>query len=164
MNKILIRSADKNDLPAITELFRSTIQTVNAKDYTKEQIEVWSSGADNAERWSQSIKNQHFIVAEIEGTLVGFGSVTPEGYLDFMYVHKNFQRVGIARSLLNEIERKAVEQKNTEIYSDVSKTAKGFFEKLGYICREVVTDKAINGVTFENYVMVKKINLKRIKN
>jgi putative acetyltransferase len=160
-NKILIRSADENDLPAITELFRTTIQSINSKDYTPEQIEVWSAGADNTEKWAESIKNQYFIVAEIEGVIAGFGSITPGRYLDFMYVHKDYQRLGVARALLNEIERKASEQKNAEIYSHVSKTAKGFFEKMGYIYTEVVTDKAVNGVIFENSVMVKKINLKQ---
>lgn len=157
MNKILIRRAVENDIPAITELFRSTIQSINSKDYTKEQIEVWSAGAENTKRWRESIEKQYFIVAEIEGIMTGFGSITTDGYLDFMYVHKDYQRVGIASALLAEIERKAAGQKNAEIYSDVSKTAKGFFEKMGYHCREVVKDKAVNGVIFENNVMVKKL-------
>lgn len=157
MNDIFIRRADQNDLQAIKELFRRTIQTVNSKDYTPEQIEVWSAGADNVERWSQSIENQYFIVAETGGVIAGFASITPAGYLDFMYVHNDYQRKGIATALLTEIERKAVTQNNSEIYSDVSKTAKGFFEKMGYRCREVVKDKAVNGVVFENNVMVKKL-------
>ena len=156
-NRILIRRAVENDLPAITDLFRKTIQTINSKDYTKEQVKVWSAGADNTKRWSESIEKQYFILAEIVSVVVGFGSITTDGYLDFMYVHKDYQRVGIARALLSEIEKKAVEQKNAEIFSHVSKTAKGFFEKMGYVCREVVTDKAVNGVMFENNVMVKKI-------
>ena len=157
MNNILIRRAGENDLRAITELFRDTIQFINSKDYTPEQVEVWSAGANNTGRWSQSIENQYFIVAELNGVLAGFGSITREGYLDFMYVHKDYQRMGIASSLLTEIESKAAKQKNSEIYSDVSKTAKGFFEKMGYHCRKVVKDKAVNGVIFENNVMVKKL-------
>ena len=149
--------AGENDLPAITELFRSTIQSINSKDYTKEQIEVWSAGAGNTKRWQESIEKQYFIVAEIDGIITGFCSITPEGYLDFMYVHKDYQHAGIASALLTEIEIKADLQKNTEIYSDVSKTAKGFFEKMGYHCREVVKEKAVNGVIFENNVMVKKL-------
>lgn len=157
MNNVLIRRAGINDLPAITELFRGTIQFINSKDYTPEQVAVWSSGADNTARWSQSIDNQYFIVAETNGVIAGFASITTEGYLDFMYVHKDYQRKGIATVLLTEIERKAAEQKNSQIYSDVSKTTKGFFEKMGYNCREVVNDKAVNGVMFENNVMVKTL-------
>ena len=156
-NKIFIRRADGNDLSAIRELFRRTIQVINSNDYTKEQVEVWSAGADNTKRWGESIENQYFIVAEIDGVVTGFSSITTEGYLDFMYVHKNYQRVGVASALLDEIERKAIEQMNAEIFSHVSKTAKGFFEKMGFVCREVVKDKALNGVIFENSVMVKKI-------
>jgi GNAT superfamily N-acetyltransferase len=47
--------------------------------------------------------------------------------------NKDYQRHGIAANLLSKIERKARLQGNKTIYSDVSLTAKGFFEKHGYI-------------------------------
>lgn len=55
---------------------------------------------------------------------VGFGSLAKDGYLDFMFVDKDTQKQGVASALLAEIERKASEQNNVQIYSDVSLTAK----------------------------------------
>ena len=49
-----------------------------------------------------------------------------------MFVHKDLQGQGIAKALLTEIENKASIQQNDLIYSDVSITAKGFFEKHGF--------------------------------
>jgi putative acetyltransferase len=73
-----------------------------------------------------------------------------------LYVHKDRQRIGVGAALLNEIERKALEQGNHEIYSHVSRTAKGLFEKHGYIHKEDLRD-IYKGVLFINALMLKKL-------
>ena len=155
-NDITLRRAGEDDIPAITRLYNDTVRNVNARDYTPQQIDVWASSAQNTSRWQAAVKEQYFILAEISGKLAGFSSITPDGYLDFMYVSKDFQRCGVASALLNEIERKAREQNNSLIYAHVSATARGFFEKNGYTVREVVEDH-FRGVVFMNNVMEKRI-------
>ncbi len=76
---------------------------------------------------------QYFVVAEIKHKIVGFSSLAKDGYLDFMFVDKETQGQGVASALLSVIERKATEQNNDLIYSDVSLTAKVFFESKGFI-------------------------------
>jgi len=158
MNKIeiKIRTAAFADIPNIVEMYRQTVFTVNAKDYTPAQIRVWADGAVNFPRWEAAIKDQYFVMAEIRGKLAGFSSIARDGYLDFMYVSKDYQRCGVATSLLNEIERKAGEQNNPEIYSHVSKTAKGFFLKMGYVHKEDISD-LYKGELFVNALMIKKL-------
>lgn len=180
-SNILIRLANLNDITSITTFYKETVRNINAKDYTPEQIEVWANGALNTSRWQKAIAEQYFIVAEIQNNtpfpqgsipnpdkavqqkaqegdfqIAGFSSIAKDGYLDFMYVHKDHQRAGVASALLNEIEKKAKEQNNSEIYSHVSKTAKGFFEKMGYEYKEDLRD-IYKGVLFINALMVKKI-------
>ena len=133
MNHITIRQAHQNDVYEITDLFFETIQNINIRDYSKEEVDDWSSWSENIDRWLEVIEIQFFIVAIINRKIVGFASLTTEGYLDFMFVDKNTQRQGIASQLLSEIENKANTQNNKSIYSDVSITAKGFFEKKGFI-------------------------------
>ena len=65
--------------------------------------------------------------------IVGFSSITPTGYLDYMFVHKDFQGRGIATMLLEEIERYALAAGIKRITSEVSLTARPFFEKQGYV-------------------------------
>ena len=158
MNKIeiKIRTAVFDDIPNIVEMYRQTVFTVNAKDYSPTQIRVWADGAVNFPRWEAAIKDQYFVLAEIEGKLAGFSSIAKDGYLDFMYVSKDYQGCGVATLLLNEIERKAEEQNNPEIYSHVSKTAKGFFLKMGYVHKEDISD-LYKGELFINALMVKKL-------
>ena len=72
-----------------------------------------------------------------------------------MFVHKDFQGEGIATMLLEEIERYAITAGITRITSEVSLTARPFFEKRGY---KLVKEQQIErqGILLTNYVMIKK--------
>ena len=152
---MLIRKAGEKDIPAITQLFKETIEAVNSKDYNGEQIKVWSAGHIYTDRWINRLTSQYFIVAVIDEVIVGFGSITPDGYLDMMYVHKNYQGIGIAYALVDELLANASKNNLSIVTSDVSITAKPFFEKKGFT---VVTPqrKMMGGVEFLNYKMEKK--------
>ncbi len=153
-HNITLRTAVEDDIPAIGALYTETVRNVNSIDYPAEQIDVWSLSGHDSERWKKHVAEQYFVLALIDDVIAGFGSIDPNGYLDFMYVHKDYQRMGVAKALLGEIERKAVEQKNPQIYSHVSKTARGFFEKFGYKHVRDLNDP-YKGVIFINNLMVK---------
>ena len=129
---MIITEAKQTDIKEITTLFYETIQEINSKDYPKDEIDDWSSWRENVDRWAEEIEKFYFIIAKIDSKIVGIASLASDGYLDLLFVHKDFQRNGVAKSLLSEIEKKASEQQNDLIYSDVSITAKGFFEKYGF--------------------------------
>lgn len=133
MINVEIRTANNSDVDAITKLFYETIQNVNNKDYSKVEIDDWSSWCVDVDKWKESISQQFFIVALLYNIIVGFSSLDIDGYLDFMFVHKDYQNMGIATQLLKTIEHKAIMQGNKQIYSNVSITARHFFESKGYI-------------------------------
>lgn len=151
-----IRKATIIDISEISQLFYQTITTVNTKDYNAQQIETWASGADNKTFWEEQIEKQYFIIAENPNCLVGFASLTNDGYLDFMYVHKNHQNQGIASALLESILVEANKLKLTKIWTDASITARPFFLNKGFIIERIYT-KFSKGVKFENAIMVLKI-------
>ena len=132
MKNITITEASSADIKEITQLFYDTIQVINSRDYPKDEIDDWSSWYKDTDKWAERINEQYFIVAKLDNKVVGFSSLATDGYLDFMFVHKDLQGQGIAKALLTEIENKASIQQNDLIYSDVSITAKGFFEKNGF--------------------------------
>ena len=132
MKNITIIEASSADVKEITQLFHDTIQVINSRDYPKDEIDDWSSWYKDTDKWAERINEQYFIVAKLDNKVVGFSSLATDGYLDFMFVHKDLQGQGIAKELLTEIENKAFIQQNDLIYSDVSITAKGFFEKNGF--------------------------------
>ncbi len=133
MEDITLRQAIESDVENITQLFFDTIQNINIRDYSQEEVDDWSSWKVDIDKWKEKMQEQYFVVAEINNKIIGFSSLAKDGYLDFMFVHKDNQGQGVARALLSEIERKAMEQNNNMIYSDVSITAKGFFESKGFI-------------------------------
>jgi len=45
-DKMIIRKYQPSDCKELTELFYNTVHIVNAKDYTKEQLDVWAQ-----DRW-----------------------------------------------------------------------------------------------------------------
>lgn len=154
---IKVYRATKQDIGEITQLFRDAIQNVNSKDYPADEIEDWSSWWTDHGKWQERIEEQYFIKAMIEGKIVGFCSLATDGYLDLMFTHKDYQRHGIAGNLIRKIERKAKEQGNDLIYSDVSITAKGFFEKHGYVVEKQQFKKSKNKELI-NFRMTKEIN------
>lgn len=150
-----IRKATVDDLEVIMELFQDTIQHVNAKDYTPEQIEVWQSAKDR-NIWLKKLKEQSFFVCIIENQVVGFSSIDTEGYLDFMYTHKDHQRKGVAKALLDTIEKQAKSLNLDRIWTSSSITAQPFFAKYGYKHYED-EHKMLSGVHFKNALMEKTL-------
>lgn len=106
-------------------------------------MEDWASCGDNLSNIEEMIKTHYFIVAvNQQSQIVGFSSITPQGYLHSMFVHKDFQDRGIATMLLEEIERYAISNGIMRITSEVSLTARPFFEKRGYIVEKEQKRKA----------------------
>ncbi len=151
-----IRPATPFDIPTITQLFYDTITTINTEDYTPNQIAIWSSASSNVAMWQERMQNEQFFVAEIDNIIVGFSSLGKNGYLDFMYVHKDYQHQGIASALLNKIIEITKTQNVTALTTEASITAKPFFEKRGFEAVKQQT-KTVKETEFVNYIMRKKI-------
>jgi len=153
---LTILQASPKDLEDILLLFKETIENVNAKDYSFEQIRAWSSGAYKKERWQAKIEEQFFLIAVIENKIVGFGSMTRDGYLDFLYVSKDHQRLGIAKMIYDQLEGFAKTNHLYQITSDISITAKPFFEKQGFVVVEE-QQVLIDGTQLKNLKMEKTL-------
>ena len=146
-----LRRYQQSDCEELTKLFYNTVHTVNAKDYTKEQLDVWATGQVDLAKWNQSLQEHYSIVAVENGVIVGFGDIDKTGYLDRLYVHADYQGRGIATAICNQLER-AVQG---DITTHASITAKPFFEKRGY---KVVKEQQVErqGILLANFVMEKE--------
>lgn len=151
-----LRKATISDLKEMQKLYIETIQHVCKNDYNSAQINVWISGAKNTERWIDVINTQFVLLATIEDKIVGFGTLKDGNYIDFFYIHKEFQRQGIANKILTELELEAKNQHSKVITSDISITAKPFFEKKGFIVKTEQRNIRL-GVELINYKMEKSL-------
>ena len=156
-SRLPIRRLTAQDIPEMRELFRATVLAVNSKDYTKEEVEDWASCGDSVEHWKELLaKNDYIGALDGQGNIIGFSSMSAEGYLHSMFVHKDWQGKGVATLLLSEVEKMARGYGVHKICVEVSITARPFFEKRGY--RVVKEQKArANRLWLTNYVMEKTL-------
>ena len=120
---MIIRNYQSSDCKALADLFYHTVHVINAKDYTQKQLEAWASDDIDLEKWNQSFQEHDSIIAIEHGIIIGFGDIDKTGYLDRLYVHKDYQRKGVATAICNQLESK----KFKKIITHASITAKPFF-------------------------------------
>lgn len=152
-----VRPVRENDIPELRELFRSTVLSVNIRDYTREEAEDWASCGDSIGHWRELLSENTFIAAiDVCGKIIGFSSMNANGHLHSMFVHKDWQNKRVATVLLSEVENLAAKYGVAEIISEVSITARPFFEKRGY---EVVKTqkRRANRLELTNFVMRKRM-------
>ncbi len=146
-----IRRYRQADCRALTELFYNTVHTVNARDYTQEQLDAWATGRVDLDEWNRSLLEHYSLVAVENGVIVGFGDIDRTGYLDRLFVHAGYQGQGIATAICSGLEQSV----DGNITTHASITAKPFFESRGYkVLKEQKVER--QGVLLTNFVMVKE--------
>lgn len=146
---MFIREYQSSDCEEIIKLFYNTVHTVNAKDYTKEQLDAWATGRVDLNKWDQSLREHYSLVAVENEMIVGFGDIDESGYIDRLFVHKDYQGKGIGTMICNRLEQAV----SGRVITHASITAKTFFEKRGY---RVVKEQQVErkGVFLTNFEMV----------
>lgn len=152
-----IRKATVEDLPFISTIFRDTVQHINSRDYNEDQIRLWASKADELSDWEDRIENSYFVLVIYKNkTIVGFANLINGNYLEHLYVHKDFQRRGVATYLIRIIESNVISEGYEVIKSDITKTALLFFENQYYDVQKKGM-KSYKGLAFENYIVTKNL-------
>lgn len=151
-----IRQGKSTDLAELQQLFVDTVTTVCKTDYNDQQIKVWTSSIENKERWLDILTKQFLLVAQDPEKIIGFCSLDKDNYIDLLYVHKDNQGQGIARKLYSDIEKEAIKKGQTQLTSNVSITARPFFEKVGF---KVIAKQTVirQGIELTNFKMTKKL-------
>lgn len=150
---MLLRPYQQNDEASVRTLFYETIHTINAADYSPAQLDAWT---DTIATWPTRLLKDYALVAEINGVIVGFGTMTATGELDLLYVHKDHQHQGIATQLVFALEAYASSLPVNAIQVFASITARSFFQKLGYV---VVRENSVSRAdqVLNNFLMTKRI-------
>ena len=119
-----IRPYRSSDCPALAELFYQTVHAVNARDYSPEQLDAWADGRVELAAWDASFRAHDTRVAVEGGVIVGFADLGPDGYLDRLYVHRDWQGRGVASALCDTLPAARI--------THASITARPFFERRGW--------------------------------
>ncbi|MEH2226627.1 GNAT family N-acetyltransferase [Nostoc sp.] len=148
-----IRIYEIADTKEIMKLFYDTIHEVNIHDYTQEQVAAWAPASMDIEVWIKSLGSKFTYVAE-EDKIIGFGELEANGHIDRFYCHKDFQRKGVGKKILEQIELKANSLGVEKLFTEASITAKPFFESQRFI---VIKKQEVErrGQKLINFVMEK---------
>lgn len=148
---MIIREYRPLDCEILAELFYNTVHTINVKDYTKEQLDVWATGTIDLEKWNQSFMEHYTLVAVDDEVIIGFGDIDKTGYLGRLYVHSDYQGKRVATAICEQLEQAA----QGSIVTHASITARPFFENRGY---KVVKEQQVErqGIFLTNFVMEKE--------
>jgi putative acetyltransferase len=151
---INIRPYTPTDAAPLTALYRASVHGIASRDYTPQQIRAWAPDFIDEAAFGRKCASKATWVAEIEGRVAGFSDLEPDGHVDMLFVHPDFQRRGVARALLEHIEKEARHIGQSRLYAEASITARPVFEAMGF---RVITPQTVvvRGQSMTNFKMEK---------
>jgi putative acetyltransferase len=158
--KLALRPFLPADAPLLREIFRDSIEELTSDDYTEAQQEVWASVADNVADFGKKLSARLTLVATMEGSPVGFASLEGKDKIDMLYVHPAATGQGVGAVLVDALEKLASSRGEVKIVVDASDSARGFFEKRGYVAQQrntvLVGDEWLANTTLHKQLAAKR--------
>ncbi|WP_415836083.1 GNAT family N-acetyltransferase [Rheinheimera salexigens] len=144
----------ETDAAALWRIFFNTIRNINCRDYSQAQIEAWAPESYDFTAWQQRMQGLSPFVAEMDGVIVGYTDLQPDGLIDHFFCHHQYQGQGVARALMEHVFKQGQTRGVRRYYSEVSITAKPFYQHMGFtVAKEQLID--IRGQQLKNFVMEK---------
>lgn len=152
-----LRPYRSKDLDAVIEVFQTAVQRVASKFYTPAQIAAWAPDKVDREGWAERRASRPTWVVEVGGKVVGFSDLEPDGYIDMLFTHADFQGRGVARLLLTKVEAEARLGKMPRLYTEASHAAKPVFAHYGF---QVLAEQTVapDGQPMTNFLMEKRLS------
>jgi len=158
--KLALRPYLADDAPLLREIFRDSIEALTDEDYTPAQQEAWASSADDEAAFGKKLACQLTLVGTHEGSAVGFASLASGDKIDMLYVHPAAAGQGVAAMLIDALEKLAGSRGAAKLIVDASDSARGFFEKRGYVAQQRNTllagDEWLANTTLHKQLTVKR--------
>lgn len=130
----MIRDYIESDAKVLWELFFHTVRTINRRDYSQLQVEAWATDSFDSDYWIERMNGLAPFVAEIDGEIVGYTDLQSDGLIDHFFCHHEHQGKGVGRALMNHVLEVGQLRDIRRFYSEVSITARPFYEHLGFHC------------------------------
>jgi putative acetyltransferase len=151
-----LRDYRPEDAADLVALFRASVHELARADYTPQRLDAWAPAQLDAERFGARWVRALTWVAELDGAAAGFASLEYDGHVDMLYVHPTKARRGVARALLEHLERTARALPLERLYTEASITARPLFEAQGFRLLAPQT-VVVNGQGMRNYRMDKAL-------
>jgi len=154
---ISVRTFRASDAEATARIYFDAVRLGTHDHYTELQRQAWAPRIPERNAWCDRLNSLTTLVADFEGTAVGFMTMTPGGHIDLAFVAPEFIGKGVAKQLYDCILDEAKVQDVTRLSTEASLLARPFFERLGW---SVVKQQTVRrqGVSLVNFVMVKDLS------
>lgn len=140
----------------IWKIFFHTIRNINIRDYSKAQVRAWAPDDPDLDRWRNRIRELNPFVAENGQQICGYADIQADGYIDHFYCHHQWQRRGVGSLLMRTLLQEVDPMQLSELYANVSITARPFFESRGFVV-EAQQTVTVGDQPFTNYRMKKPL-------
>jgi putative acetyltransferase len=150
---VKLRMYRESDAEGLAALFTSSVHGLGATQYSAEQRRAWAPVPPDLDEWRQRFGGLHTIVAEDDGTYLGFLSYEANGHIDLLYTSPHAARRGIASALLREaVARLSAAGEMPGLFAEASLIAAPFFLRHGF---EIMAERhvVLRGVNFQRFVM-----------
>ena len=147
------------DTPVLAEIFRESVTDLTADDYSESQRQAWLAALDDLEAFAKRLGSQLTLIATLQGSPVGFASLASGGTIDLLYVHPVAAGQGVGNMLTDALEKLAGARGAQKLIVDASDTARGFFEKRGYVAQQR-NSISVGGEWLANTTMHKQLAAK----
>lgn len=124
------------DTALLAEIFRESVAELTTDDYSEAQREAWAAVADDADNFRDDLGKELTLVATLEGSPVGFATLEGKQKIGMLYVHPAAAGQGAGAMLVDALEKLAGSRGTAKLTVDASDSARGFFEKRGYVAQQ----------------------------
>jgi putative acetyltransferase len=148
-----LRAYIEPDTEGLVAVFTSSVHDLTATQYDAEQRDAWAPVPPNVDEWRQRFGGLHTVVAEEDGSYLGFISYEANGHIDLLYTAPGVARKGVASALLREAATQlSIAGEVAELFTEASLVAAPFFSRHGF---EITEEQNVSrrGVSFQRLAM-----------
>ena len=132
------RKGTLEDLELIHEIRRAAILGISSKEFSRTECRTWAERR-SPEYFARVETGAVVIVENESGEAIAWGASVGKR-IEGIYVRPESGRRGVGRQLMSELEEQIRERGNSSTRLAASLNAVGFYEKLGYVALDGVSD------------------------
>lgn len=154
-NITCIRQFRESDVGAVLKLIHHTIDVSYSPVYPPRAIQFFKDFHSEL-KIIERHQNGETLILEKDGEVIGTGSLVGEDILG-VFVYPEFQHQGYGKTIMKELEKKAILNGVSEVVLSVSLPSKRFYENLGYRILESHTIDVGEGQPLDYWEAKKKL-------
>lgn len=152
---LVLRAYRADDAEATRRVFERAIRTTALAHYTPAETAAWLGAPGELSAWGRERSAARTVVAELEGAVVGFTDLSPEGYVDRLFVDPDAGRRGVGGALLARVVAQAAAEGIPTLTTHASLVARSVFARAGF---RVVHEETVHrdGQALRRFLMARE--------